>query len=208
MKKKLILFDWGNIVESHTTGYNCYDAFNDTFRLCGYQGKEEVFHILGKYKICKIKSYEEFSKTYELIKKDLELDKSYEEFIKIYKETFSKIEYYPTVANYEHSLKDRCNIGIFSDLTIFDTERLDKQVDLSQYDYIFLSAITGFKKPDKEAYEYIQSQVPFAPQDILLIDDRKENIKTAIDMGWNAVQATGLELEKIKRKCEEFLAEA
>ena len=29
MKKKLILFDWGNIVESHTTGYSCYDAWND-----------------------------------------------------------------------------------------------------------------------------------------------------------------------------------
>lgn len=25
-KNKLILFDWGNIVESHTTGYTVYDA--------------------------------------------------------------------------------------------------------------------------------------------------------------------------------------
>ncbi|MBR6073184.1 MAG: hypothetical protein IKP76_02550 [Bacilli bacterium] len=25
---KLILFDWGNIVESHTTGYTCHNAWN------------------------------------------------------------------------------------------------------------------------------------------------------------------------------------
>ena len=40
MKTKLILFDWGNIVESHTTGYSCYDAFDDTFKECGYQGED------------------------------------------------------------------------------------------------------------------------------------------------------------------------
>lgn len=31
MKNKLILFDWGNIVESHTTGYSCLDAWDDLF---------------------------------------------------------------------------------------------------------------------------------------------------------------------------------
>lgn len=30
-KNKLILFDWGNIVESHQTGYTVYDAWNDLF---------------------------------------------------------------------------------------------------------------------------------------------------------------------------------
>ena len=36
MKNKLILFDWGNIVESHTTGYSCRNAWNDLFQECGY----------------------------------------------------------------------------------------------------------------------------------------------------------------------------
>ena len=49
MRKKLILFDWGNIVESHTTGYTCYDAFNDLFKICGYDGNDNIFTSLGKY---------------------------------------------------------------------------------------------------------------------------------------------------------------
>ncbi len=46
-QNKVILFDWGNIVESHTTNYNCYDAFNKMFKLCGYSSSEDdVFEIL------------------------------------------------------------------------------------------------------------------------------------------------------------------
>ena len=35
-KNKLILFDWGNIVESYTTGYTIHDAFDDLFRIVRY----------------------------------------------------------------------------------------------------------------------------------------------------------------------------
>lgn len=35
-KNKLILFDWGNIVESHLTGYTVHMAFNDLFKELGY----------------------------------------------------------------------------------------------------------------------------------------------------------------------------
>ena len=135
--KKLILFDWGNIVESHTTGYSCYDAFNDLFKECGYNGEEDVFHLLGKYKLSAIKSVEDFGRVYEEMAIDFNLTKSYAEFVEIYKRVFSKIDYYKDVAQYEVSLKDKCYIGILSNLTVFDRERLDKQVNLSLYDYDF-----------------------------------------------------------------------
>ena len=32
MKNKLVLFDWGNIVESFTTGYSLVDAFKDLYK--------------------------------------------------------------------------------------------------------------------------------------------------------------------------------
>ena len=138
MKKKLILFDWGNIVDSHTTGYTCYDAYNDLFNECGYKGEETIYNVLGKYNLSCIKTNEEFSKTYKLMAKEFNLNKSYDEFVKIYKRVFSRIDYYKKVADYEISLKDKCYIGILSDLNIFDKERLDKQVNLPLYDYVFL----------------------------------------------------------------------
>ena len=50
MKNKLILFDWGNIVESHQTGYPCYTGWNDLIEACGYKYKEDTINItLLKY---------------------------------------------------------------------------------------------------------------------------------------------------------------
>lgn len=136
MKNKLILFDWGNIVESHTTGYSCRNAWNDLFQECGYN-KEDVFEQIKKYRLCSIKNIDEFKTIYNQIKSDFNLNKTFDEFINLYKKILDKIDYYKDVAAYEKSLKDKCYIGILSNLTVFDKERLNKQVDLSKYDYVF-----------------------------------------------------------------------
>ncbi len=205
MRKKLILFDWGNIVEAHTTGYTCRAAWLDTFRACGYVGDKDIFDRLSKYRVSCIRDSLEFMNVYELLKKDFGFNKNFQEFVEIYLNIFDKIDYYEDVSNYEKSLRDKCYIGIFSNLTIFDKSRLDKQVNLSNYDYVFLSFEYGLRKPERELYEIVQNKVPFEAKDILFIDDRSDNIETAKEMGWNAFQSTGLELDKIKEKCEEFL---
>ena len=205
MKNKLILFDWGNIVESHTTGYSCRDAFNKLFKECGYTGEKEVFNNLGKYKLSAITNLNEFEEIFNQMAKEYHFNKSFSEFVDLYKKIFAPIDYYQEVADYEKSLKDKCYIGILSNLTIFDKERLDKQVDLSQYDYVFLSFELGVRKPDPKIYTIVQSKVPFSPKDILFIDDRLDNVEAAAKMGWNTFQTTGLELDRIKEKCESFL---
>ena len=205
MRKKLILFDWGNIVESHTTGYTCYDAFNDLFKSCGYIGSNDIFASLDKYNISSIPTINEFEDVYNKIANDYNFKTTYVEFIKLYKETFDKIDYYDNVAEFEKSLKDRCFIGILSNLTVFDRERLNKQVDLSKYDYVFLSFEMKCRKPSKEIYEKVNEEVPFDSKNILFIDDRQDNIDVAKEFGWNTLKATGLELEKIKICCDKFI---
>ena len=205
MKKKLILFDWGNIVEAHTTGYSCVKAWDDLFHECGYKGNEVIFKQLGKYRLSCIQTTDDFEKTFNLMKDEFNFNVSYKEFIDIYLSIFDKVDYYKDVRDYEISLKDRCYIGILSDLTVFDKVRLDKQVGLDNYDYVFLSFELGMKKPDMEIFNKVQSMLPFKKEDILFIDDRLDNIESANKMGWNTLQATGLELDKIKNTCEDFL---
>lgn len=205
MKNKLILFDWGNIVEAHLTGYSCHQAWQDLFCACGYKGDKIIFENISKYKVTRIKNNDEFKKVYKEISNDFNLNTTYEEFVKLYKKYFDKIDYYKNVADYEKSLKDKCYIGMLSNLTIFDKERLDRQVDLSQYDYVFLSFEMGCRKPEQEIYEMVENKVPFEKENILFIDDRKDNIESARNMGWNVLQTTGLELDKIKEVCEKFL---
>ena len=205
MKHKLVLFDWGNIVESHTTGYSCYNAFDDLFKACGYTGSSSIFTSLGKYKLSSIPTVEDFELVYNNIANDFNLKTTFTEFVELYKKIFDRIDYYQDVAVYEKSLKNRCSIGILSNLTIFDKERLNKQVDLSKYDYVFLSFEMGCRKPNKEIYDMVNNEVPFNPKDILFIDDKQSNIDAAKEAGWNALCATGLELDKIKECCEKFI---
>ena len=167
--------------------------------------EDSILKEIKKYKICSIKSVEEFKETYKLMQKEFNLNKSFDEFVKLHNEITDKIDYYTDVSDYEKSLKDKCKIGIFSNLTIFDKERLDKQVDLSKYDYVFLSYEYGFQKPEIEIYKIVQEKVDLKPEDILFIDDAEKNINTAKEMGWNTLQITGLELDIIKEVCEEFI---
>lgn len=203
-KNKLIMFDWGNIVESFTTGYSCKNAWNDLFVSCGCK-LDNVISYLSKYELSSIKNEMEFKKVYELIKKDLDLKVDYNYFVMKYDYFFDKIDFYENVKNYEISLKDKCYIGILSNLTIFDKKRLDKQVGLKNYDYVFLSFEIGIRKPNIEIFKYVQDNVPFDKKDILFIDDKLENIETAKSFGWNVLCCSGLELDKIKRTCDAFL---
>lgn len=205
MNNKLILFDWGNIVESHTTGYSCYDAWNDLFKVCGYKENKNIYNELKKYKLSTISNDLEFKKVYIKISNEFNLNTTFEVFIKLYIKIFDKIDYYKDVVSYELSLKKKCYIGILSNLTIFDKERLNKQVNLSNYDYVFLSFELGLAKPNIELFRKVQDKLPFEPNNILFIDDKKENIEVASELGWNVLQATGLELDIIKDKCEQFI---
>ena len=205
MKDKVILFDWGNIVESHTTGYTIFTAMNDTYRKCGYNKPEDVYVYLKKYRLTAIDSEEKFKETYYKIKEELNLNTTYEEFEKIYKETHDKIEYYTNVRDYELSLKDRCCVGILSNLNVFDGPRLDKELGKENYDYVFLSYELGCRKPEKEIFEKVTNKLPFKKENILLVDDRKDNVEAAASIGWKTIHATGLELDRIKREIEEFL---
>ena len=204
---KLILFDWGNIVESHTTGYSCRKAWDELFKMCGYKGKEGVFRDLADSPLTAISTITDFEKIFEIERDKFGLTTTFDEFVKNYDKCFENIDYYEDVRDYEISLKDKCYIGILSNLTIFDKKRLNKQVGLDNYDYVFLSFEMGVRKPDIEIYEKVQEQLPFNKEDILFIDDNINNINKAKEFGWNTVHATGLELNKIKEECKEFLGE-
>lgn len=204
-KNKLILFDWGDIVESHQVGYTMYDAYRNLFLDLGYDKEEKM--SLGKYRLSSIATMEELEDTYSKIKEEYDLKGDFKKLLDCYDEHFDKIYYYKDVRDYEVSLKDRCYIGIFSDLSILDKKRLDKQVGLDNFDYVFLSFELGCQKADKIIFDKVSEKLPFRGADILFIDDNEKYLEMARKLGWACLLATGLELDKIKNKCEEFLRE-
>lgn len=201
-KNKLVLFDWGGIVESHLTGYNGYSAWNDLLKEFG---STKEYYALGEYGLFAQPTITDLKNVYNKIKEDYDLNADFEHFFKRYVEVFNKVEYYKDVVAYEHSLKDKCYIGILSNLIIFDKDRIDRQLGLSNYDYVFLSFELATRKPHIEIYELVQKQLPFDKKDILFIDDTSKNIEVANSFGWNTLLTTGLELDRIKNEVDKFL---
>lgn len=76
---------------------------------------------------------------------------------------------------------------------------------LSDFDYVFLSFEMGLRKPNDDIYLKVQEELKVDPENILLIDDTKENIETAKRLDWNMCQATGNDLDLIKETVNNFI---
>lgn len=57
-------------------------------------------------------------------------------------------------------------------------------------DGMFYSARLGARKPDREFFARVQAQVGLCGDEILLIDDSRENIEAALNAGWHALHWT------------------
>ena len=57
-------------------------------------------------------------------------------------------------------------------------------------DGIFYSAQPGVKKPDAEFFTRVQAAVGLPGDEMLLIDDSRENIEAALKAGWRAIHWT------------------
>ncbi len=55
----------------------------------------------------------------------------------------------------------------------------------------FASYKIGAAKPEKEFFEYIEQDLSLSPEELLLIDDKKENVEAAQRYGWHAYQYKG-----------------
>ena len=56
-----------------------------------------------------------------------------------------------------------------------------------QFDAMHYAADLGCSKPDPAFYREIERRTGYAPSDLMLIDDRLDNVESAIAGGWQAV---------------------
>lgn len=214
-KNKIIIFDWGGVIESHRDGeYNIRIAVKNIVKRLSVDDIHDR-DIIKEYENCSrdeqgtdigcvndIKKCEEW---FERLKDKFHINKTFEDFSKVYKEEFSKVEYYQEVVEFAHSLKSIAITGILSNLIFLDKERLNKQVDFKYFDYVWLSFELNCEKPNEEIYEIVENDCKMKPENILFIDDCKENIEMAEKRGWNTCNAYGYELDKIKKSVTDFL---
>ena len=209
---KVVIFDWGGIVESHEN--DLQDLKEAKVRLIKrFTNLLSSQEILDRWTnktsngtlIGATNNEKDIKDWVNLIQNNMGISVSFEEFQKGYEEELALVKYYKSVVEYAHSLKNKCKIAILSNLTPFDKKRINNQYDLSKFDYVYLSFEVGIRKPDRRIYEYVLNDLKILPENILFIDDDTNNILMAKEYGWNTCQAFGYELDKIKNSVEQFL---
>lgn len=214
-EEKIIIFDWGGVIESHKDGeFNVDSAKIELInKLNPNYNKNDIAQKFDKCKsvnniiITATNNDEQIYNWYKKIKDVFDLKVNYEKFCKEYKESYNNVYFYKDVVNFAHSLKEKCKIGILSNLCRLDKERINYQVNLEKFDMVWLSFELESSKPDLKIYNIVENTCGVTADNILFIDDKDINIEVAKTRNWNTCHAYGYELDKIKEEVNKFLNE-
>lgn len=87
------------------------------------------------------------------------------------------------------SLRRQHRVACLSNTNAIHWARMPELPEL--FDYCFVSHLTGFMKPDREAYEHALRELEVAPNSVYFFDDLLPNVAAARAVGINAVCVRG-----------------
>ena len=212
---KIVIFDWGGVImHKHPVDNNDKQAIIRTIKSFNQDlSDDEAWSVYintlidenGIY-ISRQNDEQSIMKWIDRLNSVGHFNTSVEDFSRKFIEEHLKVDYYKDLVEYIHSLKEKCKIAIFSDLIYCCYPVLDNQVDLSQFDYVWLSYLTHVRKNEETAFQIVEQDLQVSSSNIMFIDDTSVNIENAKKRGWNTCQAFGYELDKIKTSIEQFLS--
>jgi len=86
------------------------------------------------------------------------------------------------------ALKDNYNVGCLTNTEI-EIADINKTTGLFGYfQKVYLSTEIGLSKPNVAIYNYMLADIDCSPQEVIFIDDRSENVESALRIGINAIQ--------------------
>jgi len=128
---------------------------------------------------------------FEEIRKRSELSISKQEFIKAYCEIFVPIQ---TTFDLVRRLKKSYKLGLVSNTSEWHYQYGIRPVTIFPlFDAVTLSFEVKAMKPATAVYDDILTKLAVDPSDCVFVDDIKENVDAAIDLGMHGIQYTSPE---------------
>lgn len=175
---KFIYFDVGGVI------LNTDRAYKNISKISG-KSVDEINRVFEKYAALGEKDIKEILKDY---KRELDVSfETYEDFVKIHTAAFIPIK---ETHDLMRKLIKIYPLGLFSNtepLILETSINYGKIPDIS-YKTILASCYVGYRKPQKEIYLIGQERAGFVAKNILLVDDKKENVDAAKILGWQGFQ--------------------
>ncbi len=78
-------------------------------------------------------------------------------------------------------------MGILSNTALPMHSAVEELIDISYFDFLFLSYEIGMEKPDDAIFEHVIEKIPHAREEILFVDDRLSNVNAAKNFGMKAI---------------------
>ena len=86
--------------------------------------------------------------------------------------------------------KKNIKMGILSNTASVMHSAVEELIDMSYFDYLFLSYEIGMEKPDNAIFEHVAEKIPYLKEEILFVDDRLSNVNAAKNFGIKAILFT------------------
>ncbi|CAI4221147.1 unnamed protein product [Auanema sp. JU1783] len=77
--------------------------------------------------------------------------------------------------------------------------------DTSVFDVVVESCIEGVMKPDQKIYKIMSDRLGLEPNELVFLDDLKENCEAAVALGWQAIQVDLSKEDEAVEKLESLL---
>lgn len=187
---KLIVFDWGGVIERHHgNGRTADESWIAVMRRLGasdddYTILQNIYRTGYMFDILTVtdqRIFEEFA-----IKLCICCDIPFpglQSFLTAYYAEFDKTDYYQDMIDLIQGLRGRCRLGLLSNTLLPDKVRIESRIPLSIFNYTWLSSDTGASK--HSMIRSIESVSGISPQDILLIDNNPVYIGEGLMRSWN-----------------------
>lgn len=203
---KLILFDWGHVIQDGDSMKFTIDEARK--RVCIDMEPTNFSKLLGIFDSTEFwtLSGSEFENFVNDKLKEFGSNCDFEDFKKSYLFHNEKVPYFEkTIQLINQLLCSNCCLGILSNINELDIIQFGEHLDLDKFEYLFFSALLGVEKPNEKIYDMVLNKTNKLPSDILFIDDRVDNIEAAKKKGFRTCLATGSEVDKIEKEIMNFI---
>jgi haloacid dehalogenase superfamily, subfamily IA, variant 3 with third motif having DD or ED/haloacid dehalogenase superfamily, subfamily IA, variant 1 with third motif having Dx(3-4)D or Dx(3-4)E len=198
---KAIIFDFGGVILN--IDFNkTHKAFadlgvKDFYEMYSQKNADHLFRHLEEGKLSEDEFYDAFRRSIKLELTNEQIKNAWNALL---------VSYRKEALNTLKVIKEKYQLYLLSNTNsihqwafnkIYD-EEIGKGSLEDYFDKVYFSHKIGYRKPDKEAYEYVLKENNLSPAQTLFIDDSIQNIKPAEELGIQAIfLKEGMRIEEL-----------
>lgn len=181
---KAVIFDFGGVIKK--SDESCFNNIAKAYNL----PKDKVWKKMKPHLDAFYKGAINEKRFWKDLSSDLKKpipENSKDLWRKDYKNNFF---IYDSIMKLEKKLeKKKIKTAVLSNTIVPHVEIIGRKEKYREFDVVILSCEVGLKKPDPEIYLLAINKLGVKPEECIFIDDKKENLKPAKEMGIKTVLA-------------------